>query len=41
MKPARIAVLGVAVAAGIGAAILASGWKPPEKTAAPPHRRQY
>ncbi|HUZ91867.1 MAG TPA: Flp pilus assembly protein CpaB [Methylocella sp.] len=36
MKPARIAVLGVAVAAGIGAAILASGSKPREKMAAPP-----
>jgi len=36
MKTARIAVLGVAVAAGLGAAILAGGSKPPEKTAAPP-----
>ena len=34
MKTARIAVLGVAVAAGLGAAILAGGSKPPEKTAA-------
>ena len=29
MKPARIVVLGVAVAAGIAAAFLASGSKPP------------
>ena len=36
MKTARIAVLGVAVAAGLGAAILAGGSKPPEKTAAAP-----
>ena len=36
MKTARIAVLSVAVAAGLGAAILAGGSKPPEKTAAPP-----
>jgi pilus assembly protein CpaB len=36
MKTARIAVLGVAVAAGIGAALLASGAKPPEMAAAPP-----
>jgi pilus assembly protein CpaB len=36
MKPARFAVLGVAVAAGIGAAILASGSKPSGKTVAAP-----
>jgi pilus assembly protein CpaB len=35
MKIARIAVLGVAVAAGIGAAILASGSKPPERAVPP------
>ena len=36
MKPARIAVLGIALAAGLGAAILASGSKPPEPAAPPP-----
>jgi pilus assembly protein CpaB len=36
MKAARIAVLGVAIVAGIGAAILASGSKPPEVAAVPP-----
>jgi pilus assembly protein CpaB len=36
MKAARIAVLGVAVVAGIGAAILASGSKPPEVAAVLP-----
>ena len=36
MKPARIAVLGVAVAAGIVAAILARGSKPPEIVLPPP-----
>jgi pilus assembly protein CpaB len=36
MKTARLAVLGVALAAGIGAAFLASGSKPPEVAAAPP-----
>ncbi len=36
MKAARIAVLGVAVLAGLGAAILASGSKPPEVAAIPP-----
>ncbi|HUB63707.1 MAG TPA: Flp pilus assembly protein CpaB [Methylocella sp.] len=36
MKPARIAVLGIALAAGLGAAFLASGAKPPEKAPAPP-----
>jgi pilus assembly protein CpaB len=36
MKPARIAVLGVALVAGLGAALLASGSKPPEKMAAAP-----
>lgn len=35
MKPARIAVLAIALAAGLGAAILASGSKPSE-TAPPP-----
>jgi pilus assembly protein CpaB len=36
MKTARIAVLGVAVAAGLGAAMLASGSKPPESAPPPP-----
>ncbi|HXW70953.1 MAG TPA: Flp pilus assembly protein CpaB [Methylocella sp.] len=36
MKPARIAVLGVALFAGLGAAFLASAPKPPEKPVAPP-----
>lgn len=36
MKPARIAVLGIAVVAGLGAAFVASGSKPPEAPPAPP-----
>jgi pilus assembly protein CpaB len=36
MKTARLAVLGVALAAGIGAAVLASTSKPPATAAAPP-----
>jgi len=36
MKAARIAVLGVAVVAGLGAAFLASGSKPPPIAAPPP-----
>jgi pilus assembly protein CpaB len=36
MKTARLAVLGVALVAGISAAVLASRSNPPEKAAAPP-----
>lgn len=36
MKTARLAVLGIALVAGIAAAVLASRSKPPEITAAPP-----
>ena len=36
MKTARLAVLGVALAAGTGAAVLANRSKPPEIVAAPP-----
>ena len=36
MKTARLAVLGIALVAGITAAVLASESKPPQITAAPP-----